>query len=180
MPVYFRLLSSFTLHLCPPNKSLLCHPSLLNSFRNLLLLTRVQSKPALSFLSFEGKYKLVPKCKEHAPSETCWLRTRNDPRISSCVVGFQLSTTCRGFQLNSVPQVHVESSDRPAWIEQLWVYWSTQAHTLSSQGWLMKRIHVASIFNLRNRVSTKFQFLCINSQGKVPFLWYVGDSDGLA
>ena len=34
---------------------------------------------------------------------------------------------------------------------------------------MMRRIHP------KNNISTKFQFLCINSQGKVPFLWCVGD-----
>lgn len=54
-------------------------------------------------------------------------------------MGFLLSTARGSFQLSSLPQVHVESSDRQGWIRRLWIYPSTRPHTLSFQGWLMKR-----------------------------------------
>lgn len=54
--------SGFTL-LCLTNTALLQHPGLLNSFRKLLFLSRVQSKLTPSFLLFGRRYKCVPKCK---------------------------------------------------------------------------------------------------------------------
>lgn len=138
----------------PFSSVLLAYPfSLLKFFSKLLFLSCVQSKHALSFLSFERKYKCLPNINSILLLTHVGIIICNYPCVSSCVALSSPSTACRCFQFSSAPQVRTESSDRPGKVGWLLVGWSAGSPTLSSQGWLIKRTQIAIDFNLKNDTS---------------------------
>lgn len=138
----------------PFSSVLLAYPSgLLKFFSKLLFLSCVQSKHALSFLSFERKYKCLSNVSSILLLTHIGIIICNYHCVSSCVALSSLSTAYRCFQFSAAPPVRIESSDRPGRVGWLLVCWSAGSSTLSSQGWLIKRIQIAIDFNLKNDTS---------------------------
>ena len=152
------------LHLCPSNISPLHHPSLLNSFRNLPFLFCVRSKPLSVFLI----WKKIEMCAKVWLTLSWHMLTLQYGTILARHLVSHLVRWGSGSLLHlGVFQLH-RSTLSPLGD---WVVWTALGlRSYSSLCVELSGVTVTNVFNLRNYITTKSQFLCINAPGNVPCL----------